>query len=79
MYLGIDIGGTKTLIATLTNEGVITEELKFPTPKNYDEFLKELEANLDNIKTLRLAVLLCQLPASTASMVLVRPLVIYLG
>lgn len=34
MYLGIDIGGTKTLAATLTNEGVITESVKFPTPKD---------------------------------------------
>src|SRR5690606_35821800 len=25
MYLGIDVGGTKTLVACLTNDGVITE------------------------------------------------------
>jgi predicted NBD/HSP70 family sugar kinase len=42
MYVGIDIGGTKTLLAALTNEGVITESIKFPTPEDYDDFLKEL-------------------------------------
>jgi predicted NBD/HSP70 family sugar kinase len=44
MYLGIDVGGTKTLVASLTNEGVITEEFKFPTPKDYDQFLAEVGA-----------------------------------
>jgi len=43
MYLGIDIGGTKTLIAALDQHGVIAGSIKFPTPENYDEFLKELK------------------------------------
>jgi glucokinase len=51
MYLGIDIGGTKTLIASLTNEGVIGESIKFPTPKLYPVFLKELAINVDNLST----------------------------
>lgn len=42
MYLGIDIGGTKTLIAALDKHGVIASSLKFPTPNDYDDFLKEL-------------------------------------
>lgn len=46
MYLGIDIGGTKTLVAALTNEGVISESVKFPTPKNYPEFLVALKQTL---------------------------------
>jgi predicted NBD/HSP70 family sugar kinase len=46
MYLGIDVGGTKTLVAAVNNKGVITEELRFPTPQNYHEFLKELAANI---------------------------------
>lgn len=51
MYVGIDIGGTKTLIAALTNEGVIKESLKFPTPEKYDDFLTELKANVANLAT----------------------------
>lgn len=51
MYLGIDVGGTKTLVASLTNEGVITESFKFPTPKNYLEFQKTLADTIANLKT----------------------------
>ena len=50
MYLGIDVGGTKTLAATLTNEGVITESVKFPTPHNYHEFITQLEATIRGFK-----------------------------
>ncbi len=42
MYVGVDVGGTKTLVATLTNDGVIREHRKFPTPHNYQHFLLEL-------------------------------------
>lgn len=51
MYLAIDIGGTKTLVAALDNEGVIKEQLRFPTPKNYREFLSEVSKNVDNLST----------------------------
>lgn len=44
MYLGVDIGGTKTLVASLDDHGVITEKIRFETPKTYEEFL-------DNFKT----------------------------
>ena len=40
MYLGIDIGGTKTLIARMDNDGVIVESKKYLTPKKYSEFLE---------------------------------------
>jgi glucokinase len=51
MYLGVDIGGTKTLVAALDDRGVIQEQAKFPTPKNYDNFLLELRHELANFKT----------------------------
>lgn len=51
MYLGIDIGGTKTLIARLNNEGVIQDSVKFLTPKIYSSFLKELAVNVANLST----------------------------
>ena len=51
MYLGIDVGGTKTLVASLTNEGAITETFKFPTPEKYSNFLLELRHGLTHLKT----------------------------
>jgi predicted NBD/HSP70 family sugar kinase len=46
MYLGIDIGGTKTLVAVLDDRGVIIESNRFPTPKDYDQFLPDLEKGI---------------------------------
>lgn len=39
--MGVDIGGSKTLIAVLDDDGVIVERQKFPTPENYDALLVE--------------------------------------
>jgi len=51
MYLGIDIGGTKTLIGRFTKDGELQESFKFPTPKEYSEFKKELAINVARITT----------------------------
>lgn len=51
MYLGIDIGGTKTLVATLDYHGVITHSVKFPTPKNYTDWLTQLADIVANLPT----------------------------
>lgn len=51
MYLGIDVGGTKTLVASLNNEGVITESIKFPTPKKYHDFTLQLRETIESLKT----------------------------
>jgi predicted NBD/HSP70 family sugar kinase len=51
MYLGIDIGGTKTLVATLTDEGVITEQVRFETPEKYDEFESALAKTVAQLST----------------------------
>jgi predicted NBD/HSP70 family sugar kinase len=51
MYLAIDIGGTKTLVASLTNEGVITERLRFETPKDYNDFLSGLAGTIAQLET----------------------------
>jgi predicted NBD/HSP70 family sugar kinase len=51
MYLAVDIGGTKTLLACFDKSGEIIEELKFPTPQDYNEFLKELKSRLVELKT----------------------------
>lgn len=54
MYLGIDIGGTKTLLATLTDEGTIHEQYKFPTPPDYYTFIATLQEALTHLSTQQL-------------------------
>jgi len=51
MYLGIDIGGTKTIVASLDDNGVITEKYRFPTPQAYDAFLGILAEFVDKLTT----------------------------
>lgn len=46
MYLGVDIGGTKTLAAVLNADGVIQQSVKFPTPIDYEEFLTTLKQTI---------------------------------
>jgi len=49
MYLAVDIGGTKTLLAAFDSKGKIQKELKFPTPQNYETFLTELDSNVKKL------------------------------
>lgn len=51
MYAGIDIGGSKTLVASLDCNGVITQKIRFETPKNYDDFLSQLKDSVGRLKT----------------------------
>jgi predicted NBD/HSP70 family sugar kinase len=51
MYAGVDIGGTKTLVAALDDNGVIVERAKFPTPPNYSEFLAKLAEEVAILST----------------------------
>ena len=51
MYIAIDIGGTKTLVCTLTDDGVIEESIKFPTPQVYTAWKKQLTATISSLKT----------------------------
>ena len=51
MYLGIDIGGTKTLVASLSDDGTITESVKFPTPVLYEDFITELAKAVASLTT----------------------------
>ena len=50
MYLAIDIGGTKTLIASFSGSGKILQSVKFETPKDYAEFLEVLQKHLSKLK-----------------------------
>ncbi|MEO8785275.1 MAG: ROK family protein [Candidatus Saccharimonadales bacterium] len=42
MYMAIDVGGTKTLMALFGADGQLQNRLKFPTPKEYPDFLSQL-------------------------------------
>jgi glucokinase len=50
MYVGVDIGGTKTLIAALDDSGAILEKIRFETPQTYEEFLKEFKKAAKQLK-----------------------------
>jgi len=50
MYLGVDIGGTKTLVATLSDDGVIIDSRRFPSDHDYQQFLRNLEQNLNELQ-----------------------------
>jgi glucokinase len=43
MYICIDVGGTKTLIACLDDNGVIIEQEKVPTAPDYQDFLVQVK------------------------------------
>lgn len=49
MYLGVDIGGTKTLVALLSNKGEILQSVKFPSNPDYQTFLEDLTREIKNI------------------------------
>jgi predicted NBD/HSP70 family sugar kinase len=51
MYLAIDIGGTKTLVATLDADGTIQQRLKFPTAKEYPDFIRTLADTVAYLST----------------------------
>jgi len=48
MYLAIDIGGTKTLLAVFDSHGKVVFEHKTPTDKTYAKFIKDIGAALNN-------------------------------
>lgn len=49
MYIAIDIGGTKTLIAAFSAEGEVLDSKKYPTNKNFDDFMVELVSSVEEI------------------------------
>lgn len=51
MYAAVDIGGTKTLVVVFDDDRNIVEQFKFPTPKDYAEFKKELASAVANFAT----------------------------
>jgi predicted NBD/HSP70 family sugar kinase len=50
MYICIDVGGTKTLVACLDDKGVIVESQKIPTAADYGQFLEEVKQIISSFK-----------------------------
>lgn len=51
MYVALDIGGTKTLVAVFDLGGQLVEQVKFPTPADYEEFKNELKEQASSLAT----------------------------
>src|SRR5680860_807728 len=49
MYLAIDIGGTKTLIAIYSESGELVSKEKVVTPHDYDEFMSSIRDYFANV------------------------------
>lgn len=46
MLVVVDTGGTKTLVSSFDNNGVLGEQIKFPTPKDPKEYLELLKSTI---------------------------------
>lgn len=46
MFLAIDVGGTKTLVAEYTDDGKLSKSIKFKTPEDYKKFVGVLKATV---------------------------------
>ena len=49
MFGAIDIGGTKTLVATFNIEGKLINSIKFMTPTSFQEFKTKLESSYQSL------------------------------
>lgn len=48
MLVAVDTGGTKTLVASFSEDGRIKEQFKFPTPKEPDAYVSQLISILED-------------------------------
>ena len=62
MYLGIDIGGTKTLIALFSRHGRILKKIKFRTAQGSKTFLDNLEEHLEKFKKYKVRSVVVAIP-----------------
>lgn len=49
MLVTVDTGATKTLVAGFGKDGILKKQVKFPTPKSSDEYLKTLKTTLKDL------------------------------
>ena len=58
MYLAVDIGGTKTLIALFSRRGRVIRKRKFKTAQGSKTFINDLVDNLEDFKKYKIPYLL---------------------
>lgn len=62
MYLAIDIGGTKTLIALFSKHGRVLRKFKFKTAKEARSFIKDLKQNLSPFQKYKVKAIVVAIP-----------------
>lgn len=62
MYLAVDIGGTKTLVACFSKYGEIIEQHRFLTPSDYHQFIRELAKIVASLSTKNFSAACIALP-----------------
>ena len=62
MYLAIDIGGTKTLIALFSKRGRVVKRVKFKTAQGSKTFINELTRNLKCFQKYQIRTLVVAIP-----------------
>lgn len=64
MYLAVDVGATKTLLAVFSKGGKVLHEQKIPTDHKYPQFLIDLRLALqsEEFKKHRLSAVCCAIP-----------------
>lgn len=62
MFLCIDIGGTKTLIAAFSRRGRVVRRRKFATPQGYKMFIQDLTENLSHFRRYKIKEVVVAIP-----------------
>lgn len=62
MYLAIDIGGTKTLVALFSSRGRVLKRFKFRTPRGSVRFVTELQKVLADFSKRRVKMVVVAIP-----------------
>lgn len=62
MFLAVDLGGSKTLVAVFNDEGNITEKVKFATPHEYADFINELAKVVASLTTAEFKLVCMAIP-----------------
>lgn len=66
MIVTVDTGGTKTLVASFDEKGILGEQIKFPTPKDPAEYTQTLRKILtDNYSDKPVEVIVLAVPGTT--------------
>ena len=62
MYLAIDIGGTKTLIALFSKRGRVLKKYKFRTARGFNRFVDDLKRNLEPFRKRKIKTVVVAIP-----------------